>query len=178
MVDGALGIIGFLIKVIGEFISNPQFMIPIAILYLSLMFFGSFRMRVATLIAFLFVIWLAIVAGFGITQGSIIGLLVIIVLFFWKKLVPLLRAALEGLLGWLKPQHQRLRERFPGTPGSPDFPKPKLPAKPRFNTPSMPKLPTASAIKMPSMPKMSAKPKLKLPHKPKFAQKMQRGRKG
>lgn len=108
IVGGAWGIISFVVTAILDYIGNLHIMIPVTILYFGVGFFGTLKMRVATLMGALIGFWIA--TGSGIVQGSVIGLLAIAGLLFWNKYDPRVLSAIQGLPSRLKARLQQIRD--------------------------------------------------------------------
>lgn len=107
IVGGAWGIISYLVTAVLDFIGNLHIMIPVTIIYFGVGFFGTLKMRVATLIGTIFAFWLS--TNIGIVQGSVIGLLTIAGLLFWNKIDPRLLTASQGLPTKLKAKLEQMR---------------------------------------------------------------------
>ena len=107
MVGGAWGITRFTVTAILDYVGNLHIMIPVTIIYFGVGFFGTLKMRVATLIGALIAFWAS--TNFGIVQGSIIGLLAIAGLLFWNKIDPRLLTRIHELPASLKSRIQRAR---------------------------------------------------------------------
>lgn len=108
VVGGAWGIISYVVKAVLDFIGNLHIMIPVTILYFGVGFFGTLKMRVATLIGALIAFWLS--TSVGIVQGSVIGLLTIAGLLLWNKIDPRLLSAIQSLPARLKAKLEQMRE--------------------------------------------------------------------
>ena len=74
-VGGALGIGSYVLGAVFDYVGNLHIMIPVTILYFGVGFFGTLKMKVATLIGLLIAFLLSTSAG--IVPGSIIGLFAI-----------------------------------------------------------------------------------------------------
>ena len=107
IVGGAWGILTYLVTAILDIIGNLHIMIPAGIIYFGVGFFGTLKMRVATLIGALIAFWVS--TSIGIVQGSIIGLLAIAGLLFWNKIDPRLLTAIQVLPARLKTKLQQVR---------------------------------------------------------------------
>ena len=107
IVGGAWGIVTYLVTAMLDIIGNLHIMIPAGIIYFGVGFFGTLKMRVATLIGALIAFWVS--TSIGIVQGSIIGLLAIAGILFWNKIDPRLLTAIQGLPARLKTKLQQLR---------------------------------------------------------------------
>ncbi len=108
IVGGAWGIVSYLVSAVFDFIGNLHIMIPVTVLYVGVGFFGTMKMRAATLLG-------AIIAFFvstrlGIVPGSVIGLFVVAGLLFGDKLNPRLLSSIQELPFWLKGKLQRMRD--------------------------------------------------------------------
>lgn len=125
LVGGVWGITSFVVTAILDYVGNLHIMIPVTIIYFGIGFFGTLKMRVATLIASLIAIWVSTMTG--IVQGSVIGLLAIAGLLFWNKIDPRLLAAIQGLPARLKSRIQQARGASNGSP--PVEPVPNDPAE-------------------------------------------------
>jgi len=108
IIGGGWGIIKYLVTAALDFIGNLHIMIPVTIIYFGVGFFGTLKMRVATLVGALIAFWIS--TGAGIVQGSVIGLLVIAGLLFWNKIDSRLLTAIQGLPARLKAKLQQMRE--------------------------------------------------------------------
>ncbi len=108
VIGGAWGIVSYLVTAALDFIGNLHIMIPVTIIYFGVGFFGTLKMRVATLVGALIAFWIS--TGAGIVQGSVIGLLVIAGLLFWNKIDSRLLTAIQGLPAKLKAKLQQMRE--------------------------------------------------------------------
>ncbi len=109
IIGGAWGIISYVVKAVLDFIGNLHIMIPVTIIYFGVGFFGTLKMRVATLLGALIAFWVS--TGAGIIQGSIIGLFAIAALLLWNKVDPRLLSVIQGLPKKLKVKLQQLRDR-------------------------------------------------------------------
>ncbi len=109
IVGGAWGIISYLVTAVLDFIGNLHIMIPVTIIYFGVGFFGTLKMRVATLIGAIIAFWVS--TSLGIVQGSVIGLLAIAGLLLWNKIDPRLLTAIQGLPTTLKARLREMRER-------------------------------------------------------------------
>ncbi len=107
LVGGLWGIVSYVVTAVMDFIGNLHIMIPVTIIYFGVGFFGTLRMRVATLIGWLIALMLSI--SIGIVNGSVIGLFAIAALLFLNKLVPRLLTAVQGLPAKIKARLQRTR---------------------------------------------------------------------
>lgn len=107
IVGGTWGILTYLVTAMLDIIGNLHIMIPAGIIYFGVGFFGTLKMRVATLIGALIAFWVS--TSIGIVQGSIIGLLAIAGLLFWNKIDPRLLTAIQGLPARLKTKLQQVR---------------------------------------------------------------------
>ncbi len=107
IVGGAWGIITYLVTAMLDIIGNLHIMIPAGIIYFGVGFFGTLKMRVATLIGALIAFWMS--TSIGIVQGSIIGLLAIVGHLFWNKIDPRLLTVIQGLPARLKTKLQQVR---------------------------------------------------------------------
>lgn len=108
IIGGAWGIATFLVSAIFEFIGNLYIMIPVTIIYFGVGFFGTLKMRVATLIGALIAIMVS--TNTGIVQGSVIGLFAMAGLLLWNKIDPRLLTAIQGLPTRLKTKLQQMRD--------------------------------------------------------------------
>ncbi|MDE2750575.1 MAG: hypothetical protein OXI34_16585 [Chloroflexota bacterium] len=109
VVGGAWRIIKFVTKAVLDYIGNLHIMIPVTIIYFGVGFFGTLKMRVATLLGALIAFWVSTSAG--IIQGSVIGLLAIAGLLLWNKIDPRLLSAIQNLPARLKTRLQQIRQR-------------------------------------------------------------------
>ncbi len=107
VVGGVWRIIRFVVTAILDYVGNLHIMIPVTIIYFGVGFFGTLKMRVATLIGALIALWWSTNAG--IVTGSIIGLLAIAGLLFWNKIDPRLLSAIQGLPAKLISRIQEMR---------------------------------------------------------------------
>lgn len=110
IVGGALGIVSYLIIAVLDYIGNLHIMIPVTVIYFGVGFFGTPKMRVATLIG-------AVIAFFvstrlGIVPASVIGLFVVAGLLFGDKLDPRWLSKIQDLPAWLRSKYKQLRDRF------------------------------------------------------------------
>jgi len=108
IIGGGWGIIKYLVTAALDFIGNLHIMIPVTIIYFGVGFFGTLKMRVATLVGALIAFWIS--TGAGIVQGSVIGLLAIAGLLLLNKIDPRLLTAIQGLPARLKAKLQQMRE--------------------------------------------------------------------
>lgn len=106
---GAWGIVSYLATAVLDFIGNLHIMIPVAIIYFGVGFFGTLKMRVATLIGAL--IGFGVSTSTGIVPGSVIGLLAVAGLLFWNKMDARLLTKVQQLPELLKTRLQKLRTR-------------------------------------------------------------------
>jgi len=109
VVGGAWGIISYLVTAVLDFLGNLHIMIPVCIIYFGVGFFGTLKMRVATLIGAIIGVWVS--TSVGIVQGSVIGLLAIAGLLFWNKIDPRLLTAIQSLPSRLKAKLKQTRDR-------------------------------------------------------------------
>ncbi|MDE2776213.1 MAG: hypothetical protein OXI77_09760 [Chloroflexota bacterium] len=107
VIGGAWGIVSYLVAAVLDFIGNLHIMIPVTIIYFGVGFFGTLKMRVATLVGALIAFWIS--TGAGIVQGSVIGLLAIAGLLLLNKFDPRLLTAIQGLPARLKAKLQQMR---------------------------------------------------------------------
>lgn len=106
---GAWGIVRYLVTAVLDFIGNLHIMIPVAIIYFGVGFFGTLKMRVATLMGALIGFWIS--TSIGIVPGSVIGLLAVAGLLFWNKIDARLLTKIQQIPELLKTQLVKLRER-------------------------------------------------------------------
>ena len=109
IIGGAWRIIKFVTKAVLDYIGNLHIMIPVTVIYFGVGFFGTLKMRVATLLGALIAFWVSTSAG--IIQGSVIGLLAIAGLLLWNKVDPRLLSAIQNLPARLKTRLQQIRQR-------------------------------------------------------------------
>jgi len=109
IIGGAWRIIKFVTKAVLDYIGNLHIMIPVTVIYFGVGFFGTLKMRVATLLGALIAFWVSTSAG--IIQGSVIGLLAIAGLLLWNKIDPRLLSAIQNLPARLKTRLQQIRQR-------------------------------------------------------------------
>ncbi len=107
VVGGAWRIVRYVVTAVLDFIGNLHIMIPVTVIYFAIGFFGTLKMRVATLIGAL--IAFLISTSMGIVQGSIIGLLAIAGLLLWNKIDPRLLTKIQELPAAIlsRVQHKR-----------------------------------------------------------------------
>ncbi len=96
IIGGARRITSYIVTAMLDFIGNLHIMIPVLVLYVGVGFFGTLKMRVATLLGAIVAFWLS--TSSGIVQGSIIGLLVIVALLLLNKIDPRLLTRIQELL--------------------------------------------------------------------------------
>ncbi len=114
VIGGGLGIVSYIVTAVLDFIGNLHIMIPVLVLYVGVGFFGTLKMRVATLLGAIVAFWLS--TSSGIVQGSIIGLLVIVALLLLNKIDPRLLTRIQELLAKIKAQFQQGRTGIKGFP--------------------------------------------------------------
>ncbi len=107
IIDGGWGIVLFVGKAFLDFIGNLHIMIPVSIIYFGVGFFGTLKMRAATLIGALIAFFIS--TNTGIVPGSVIGLFAMGGLLFWNKIDPRLLTAIQGLSARLKTKLQQVR---------------------------------------------------------------------
>ena len=107
IIGGGWGIVLFLGKAFLDFIGNLHIMIPVTVIYFGFGFFGTLKMRVATLIGAL--IAFLVSTNVGIVPGSVIGLFAMAGLLFWNKIDPRLLTAIQSLPTRLKNRLQQMR---------------------------------------------------------------------
>ncbi len=107
IVGGAWGIITYLVTAMLDIIGNLHIMIPVSIIYFGVGFFGTLKMRAATLIGALIAFFIS--TNTGIVPGSVIGLFAMGGLLFWNKIDPRLLTAIQGLPTRLKTKLQQVR---------------------------------------------------------------------
>lgn len=108
-IGGGWGVISYLGTAFLDFIGNLHIMMPVAIIYIGVGFFGNLKIRVATLIGALGAFLIS--TRMGIVPGSVIGLILMLVLLVWHRVVdPRLLAKLQELPVYLKSLIQRKRE--------------------------------------------------------------------
>ncbi len=112
VVGGAWGIISYLVTAVLDFTGNLHIMIPVTVIYFGVGFFGTLKMRVATLIGAL--IAFLISTSIGIVPGSIIGLLAMAGLLLWNRIDPRLLANFQGLPTKLKANLKQMRDKSGG----------------------------------------------------------------
>lgn len=119
-IGGALGIGSYLVKAALDFVGNLHIMIPVVIIYFGIGFFGTLKMRVATLIGGLIAFWMS--TNVGIVQGSVVGLFAIAALLLWNRINPRTLNAIQNVPTKLRAKFQQLRgssiERSPPEPES------------------------------------------------------------
>lgn len=108
VIGGSWGIITYVVKAVLDFIGNLHIMIPVTVIYFGVGFFGTIKMRVATLLG-------AIIAFFvstrlGIVPGSVVGLLVVAGLLLGDKLNPRLLSIVQEIPSWIKGKLERMRD--------------------------------------------------------------------
>ncbi len=106
---GAWGIVCYLVTAVLYFIGTLHIMIPVTIIYFGVGFFGTLKMRVATLIGALIGFWVS--TSTGIVPGSVIGLLAVAGLLFWNKIDARLLTKIQELPKLLKTRLQKLQTR-------------------------------------------------------------------
>lgn len=99
-VGGAWGIGSYVVRAVFDYIGNLHIMIPVTIIYFGVGFFGTLKMRVATLIGAL--IAFLISTNAGIVLGSIIGLLAIAGLLYWNSIDQRFLSTVQAALTKLK----------------------------------------------------------------------------
>ncbi len=107
LIGGVWGIVRYIVTALLDFVGNLHIMIPVTVIYFGVGFFGTLRMRVATLIGALIAFLLSI--SIGIVYGSVIGLFLIAALLLWNKIDPRLLTAIQGLPAKIKDRIQRAR---------------------------------------------------------------------
>ncbi len=105
IVSGTWGIIRYLVGAVFDFIGNLYIMVPVTVIYFCVGFFGTLKMRLATLLGALIAFWIS--TSIGIVPGSVIGLLAMAGLLGWDKLDPRLLTAIQGLPATLKDRLQK-----------------------------------------------------------------------
>ncbi|MCY4147347.1 MAG: hypothetical protein OXE95_11005 [Chloroflexi bacterium] len=112
-VGGALGIGAYVVRATRDFISNLYIMVPVIAIYFAVGFFGTIKMRVATLLGFIVAFWIS--TSLGIVVGSIIGLSAMACLLLLNKFDPRLLRGIQHLLGRLVNFIRERRQARPAT---------------------------------------------------------------
>ena len=108
VVGGVWGIIKFVVTAILDYVGNLHIMIPVTIAYFVVGFFGTLKIRAATLVGSIIALWVA--TRTGIVPGSLLGLLAIAGLLFWNKINLRSLTAIQGLPNRLKCRIQQARD--------------------------------------------------------------------
>ncbi|MDE2856571.1 MAG: hypothetical protein OXN94_01845 [Chloroflexota bacterium] len=93
VVGGAWGFISYLVTAALDFIGNLHIMIPVTIIYFGVGFFGTLKMRVATLLGAVIAFFLS--TRLGIVPASVIGLLLVSGLLFGNRLYEVIRSRIQ-----------------------------------------------------------------------------------